>query len=75
MEPVTIQGPVVILPANEYQTIVSRLNQLDHEIRHLVQRMEDLEDIEAIREVEAAHRAGAGVAFSALLAEIQTETD
>ncbi|MCP4426185.1 MAG: hypothetical protein GY803_16970 [Chloroflexi bacterium] len=75
MDTVTIQGPVVVLPTDEYQAILSRLNHLERIIGQLTQRLEDLDDIKAIREAEVEYQAGDSIAFSNLLAEIQTETE
>jgi hypothetical protein len=75
METVTLQGPIVILPAEEYQQLHDRLTHLETTVIRLTQRFEDLEDITLMREAEAEYFAGDTMDFASLLAEVQTETN
>lgn len=74
MESVTIQGPIVILPAEEYKDILNRLTQLENMVIQLTQLMEDLEDVKVMRETEAEYLAGDTASFAELLTEVQSET-
>lgn len=75
METVTLQGPVVILPAEQYQVLLGRLTKLETMVIQLSQMMEDLEDVKVMREAEAEYRAGDTMSFADLLIEAQTETE
>jgi len=47
---------------------------IDYEAyRELLQRLEDLEDLQAMREAEAEYRAGEGRPFSEIVAELELE--
>ncbi len=47
---------------------------IDYEdYRGLLQRLEDLEDLRAMREAEAEYRAGEGRPFSEIVAELEAE--
>ena len=73
METVTLQGPVVVIPANEYATILNRLSKLERAFAELTRLLEDLDDIKAMHEAESEYRLGDAVSFSALIAEVQAE--
>lgn len=75
METVTLQGPVIVLPAEEYQTLLSRLTQLEKMVNQLTRLIEDLEDVKVMREAEAEYRTGDAADFADLLAEVQEETE
>ncbi len=69
METVTLQGPVVVIPAQEYETIMNRLSQLEQSVQALTQLLENRDDIKAMRETEAAYFTGDAVSFTDVLAE------
>ncbi len=69
METVTLQGPIVILPAEQYQVLLGRLTKLETMVIQLSQMMEALEDVKVMREAEAEYRAGDAMSFADLLAE------
>jgi hypothetical protein len=49
---------------------------VDYEVyRKLLQRLEDLEDLRAMREAEAEYRAGEGRPFSEIVAELEAEEE
>jgi hypothetical protein len=49
---------------------------VDHEVyRELLQRLEDLEDLRAMREAETEYRAGEGRPFSEIVAELRAEEE
>jgi len=73
METVTLQGPVVVLPSEVYQNLVSRIAQLESAVAQLARLLEDLSDIRAMREAEAEYQAGDGAGFEDLLAEIEVD--
>ncbi|HFE67357.1 MAG TPA: hypothetical protein ENJ93_08845 [Chloroflexi bacterium] len=75
MENVTLQGPVVVIPAQEYETIMNRLFQLEQSVQALIQLLEDRDDITAMRETEAIYFAGDAVPFADVLAEVQAEDE
>ncbi|MFQ5399720.1 MAG: hypothetical protein ACE5E7_08995 [Anaerolineae bacterium] len=75
METVTLKGPIVILPAGEYQTLLNRLTQLENTVNQLTQLIQDMEDVKVMREAEAEYRSGDAVNFADLLAEVQAETE
>lgn len=70
MTTVTIEGPVVMLPEEEYQHLVSRLARLEGLV---AQWMEDREDLRVMREAEIDYRTGDAASFAELLAEVQAE--
>lgn len=74
MDTVTLQGPVIVLPATEYQTIVTRLTELEQMVQLLTERLENVEDRRVMREAEAEYRAGDTAVFADILAEIQAES-
>ncbi|MFQ5420978.1 MAG: hypothetical protein ACE5EY_11530 [Anaerolineae bacterium] len=71
MNTVTLQGPVVVLPAEEYQALLGRLTQLENMVNHLTQMMEDLEDVMVMREAETEYRSGDAAGFADSLVETQ----
>ncbi len=75
METVTLQGPVVVIPAKEYETIMNRLSQLEKSVQVLTQLLENKDDITTMRETEAAYFAGDAVSFADVLAEVQAEDE
>jgi len=49
---------------------------VDYEVyRELLQRLEDLEDLRAMREAEIEYRAGEGRPFSEIVAELEAEEE
>ncbi len=49
---------------------------VDYEVyRELLQRLEDLEDLRAMREAETEYRAGEGRPFSEIVAELKAEEE
>ncbi len=70
MTTVTIEGPVVMLPEEEYQHLVSRLARLEGLV---AQWLEDREDLRVMREAEIDYRTGDAASFAELLAEVQAE--
>ncbi|MCP4168633.1 MAG: hypothetical protein GY759_22440 [Chloroflexi bacterium] len=75
MDTVTLQGPVVVLPAGEYQTLLDRLSNLEKLVDHLTTLMEDNQDLATMREVEVEYRTGGGVPFADLLAEVESDSE
>lgn len=75
MGAVTLQGPVVVLPAAEYQKLLSRLTESENTVHRLVQFIEDLEDIHVMHEAEAEYNAGDTIPFSDLLSDVLAEND
>ena len=75
METVTLQGSIVILPAEEYQQLLARLTHLENVVGRLIQLLEDAEDLKVMREAEAEYFAGDSVDFATLLAEVQADTN
>ena len=75
METVTLQGPVIVLPADEYKAILNRLTQLEQRVNQLTQSVEDFDDIKAMHEAETEYRTGDAITFDDLLAEMQTERE
>jgi hypothetical protein len=53
VQAVTLEGPVVLLPADDYQKLLERISRLEHMMGYLLQSVEDQEDIQAMREAEA----------------------
>ena len=74
METVTLRGPVVVLPAETYHELLTRVERLETMIQRLAQFAEDMEDIQAMRETEVEYRTEGGVAFEDLLTEVAAET-
>ncbi len=70
MTTVTIEGPVVMLPEEEYQHLVSRLARLEGLV---AQWLEDREDLRVMREAEIDYRTGDAASFAELLTEVQAE--
>ncbi len=70
MTTVTIEGPVVMLPEEEYQHLVSRLARLEGLV---AQWLEDREDLRVMREAEIDYRTGDAASFAELLAEVHAE--
>ncbi len=75
METITLQGPVVILPTEAYQTLLNRLTHLENMVNQMTQLMEDSQDIKIMREAEAEYHTGDAVDFATLLTEIQAENE
>ena len=73
METVTLQGPVVILPADDYRNLLDRITRLEKVVSRLVRLLEEADDIRAMREAEVEYQAGDRVSFDELLAEIEAE--
>ncbi len=75
METMTLQGPVVILPADDYRNLLDRVSQLEKTVGQLAHLLEDLEDVQAMRQTEIEYKAGDGIAFDELLSELEAEAD
>lgn len=73
MDTVTLQGPVVILSAEDYAKLIDRVARLEKAVARLARLLEDADDRRAMREAEAEYHAGDTIAFDDLLAEIDTE--
>jgi len=73
MDAVTLQGPVVVLPAEDYAKLLDRVTRLEKMVARLARVLEDADDIRALREAEVEYRAGDAAAFDDLLAEIDAE--
>jgi hypothetical protein len=73
MDAVTLQGPVVVLPADDYAKLLDRVTRLEKMVARLARVLEDADDIRALREAEVEYRTGDAVAFDDLLAEIDAE--
>lgn len=70
MTTVTLEGPIVVLPEEDYEQLLSRLTRLE---RLVAQWVEDKEDIKVMREAEIDYRAGDTGSFADLLSEVQAE--
>ncbi len=70
MTTVTLEGPVVVLPEEEYQHLLSRLDRLEGLV---AQWGEDREDLRVMREAEVEYRTGDAASFADLLVEVQAE--
>ena len=75
MDTVTLQGPVVVLPADTYHDLLNRIGQLEATVSRLSKLAEDLQDIRLMREAEVEYRMGDAASFVDILAEIQAEDD
>ncbi len=73
MQTVTLQGPVVVLPSADYQSLLERVARLENTVAWLNRLLEDLSDIRAMREAEAEYEAGDRTSFEDLLAELESE--
>jgi hypothetical protein len=73
MDAVTLQGPVVVLPADDYTKLLDRVTRLEKMVARLARVLEDADDIRALREAEVEYRTGDAAAFDDLLAEIDAE--
>ena len=70
MDAVTLQGPVVVLPAEDYAKLLERVTRLEKMVARLARLLEDADDIRSMREAEVEYRTGDHAAFDDLLAEI-----
>lgn len=75
MDTITLPGPIVILSADDYRNLLDRISQLENVVSQLARLVEDLEDVRAMRQVEAEYEAGDKVAFDELLSELEVEAD
>jgi hypothetical protein len=73
MDAVTLQGPVVVLPADDYAKLLDRVTRLEKMVARLARLVEDADDIRTMREAEVEYRTGDTAAFDDLLAEIDAE--
>ena len=73
MDAVTLQGPVVVLPAEDYAKLLERVTRLEKMVARLARLLEDADDIRAMREADVEYRTGDVAAFDDLLAEIDAE--
>ena len=72
MEMITIQGPVVLLPAEDYQTLFNRIVGLEDMVRKLAQQLQDLEDVRVMQAAERDDEHGEGRPFEDFVAELET---
>ncbi len=75
METVTIQGPIVVLPADTYHEILNRIGQLETTVARLSLVSENLEDIRFMREAEVEYRTGDVGSFADILDEVLAEAE
>jgi hypothetical protein len=75
MNSVTLEGPVVLLPADEYQNLLARLATLEKAVNRLAQQIENQEDLKIMYEAEAEYQAGDVADFADLVAEVQAEVN
>ena len=73
MEQVTLQGPVVVLPEQDYRELLARIVRLEKVVAGLPRLLEDRDDIRVMREAEVEYQAGDQIAFDDLLAEVVAE--
>ena len=73
MDAVTLRGPVVVLPAEDYAKLLERVTRLEKMVARLAKLLEDADDMRSMREAEVEYRIGDTVAFEDLLAEINAE--
>jgi hypothetical protein len=73
MDTVTLQGPVVVLPADDYAKLLDRVTRLEKMVAHLARLLEDADDVRAMREAEVEYRTSDAAAFDDLLTEIDAE--
>ncbi|HEY4723470.1 MAG TPA: hypothetical protein VII92_16565 [Anaerolineae bacterium] len=73
MEQVTIQGPVVILPEQDYRELLDRIVRLEKIVAGLSRLLEDRDDLRVMREAEVEYQAGDQIAFDDLMAEVVAE--
>jgi hypothetical protein len=73
MDAVTLQGPVVVLPADDYAKLLDRITRLEKMVARLARLLEDADDIRTMREAEVEYRTGDAAAFDDLLAEVEAE--
>jgi hypothetical protein len=69
MEQVTLQGPVVVLPEQDYRELLTRIVRLEKNVAGLSRLLEDRDDIRVMREAEVEYQAGDQIAFDDLLAD------
>jgi hypothetical protein len=60
MDAVTLQGPAVVLPADDYAKLLDRVTRLEKMVARLARLLEDADDLRAMREAEVEYRAGEG---------------
>jgi len=71
METITVQGPVVLLPAGDYHALLNRISGLENVIQKLAQQLQDMEDIYLMQEAERDDERGAGRPFEEFVAELE----
>jgi hypothetical protein len=67
MDAVTLQGPVVVLSADDYAKLLDRITRLEKMVARLARLLEDADDIRTMREAEVEYRTGDAAAFDDLL--------
>ena len=73
MDTVMLQGPVVVLSAEDYAKLLDRVARLEKAVTRLAGLLEDASDLRAMREAEVEYQTGDTAAFDDLLAEIDAE--
>jgi hypothetical protein len=73
MDTVMLQGPVVVLSAEDYTKLLDRIARLEKVVIRLARLLEDASDVRAMREAEVEYQTGDTAAFDDLLAEIDAE--
>jgi hypothetical protein len=73
MEQVTLQGPVVVLPEQDYRELLERIIRLEKIVAGFSRLLEDRDDIRVMREAEVEYQAGDQIAFDDLMAEVDAE--
>lgn len=70
MEKVTDQGPMMLVPADEYRSLIGRVTQLEKEMQLLLQKLEEQADSYAFREASPSYRVeqGGGISGETLTA-------
>jgi hypothetical protein len=71
METVTVQGPVVLLPAEDYRQLLDRIARLESILGELAQQLQDREDIRFMLEGEADDERGEGRPLEEFVAELR----
>ena len=75
MESITLQGPAVVLPADAYHELLTRLDRLEKRLDLLATLLEDSEDLFTLREAEIEYRSGDAVSFADLVAAVIAKGD
>ena len=73
MDTVMLQGPVVVLSAEDYAKLLDRVARLEKTVTRLARLLADASDVRAMREAEVEYQTGDTAAFDDLLAEIDAD--